>query len=81
MELGPDILEYIVDRSPLKQGRCTPGHHIPVVPPERMLKDLPDYTVLLAWNFADEILKQQREYINRGGKFILPLPDVKILSA
>lgn len=79
LELGPETLEYIVDRSPLKQGRYTPGQHIPIVPPERMLADLPDFTILLAWNFADEILEQQRKYIEQGGKFILPLPDVKIL--
>ena len=79
LDLGPEVLEYIVDRSPLKQGRYTPGHHIPVVPPERLLLDCPEYCLLLAWNFADEILAQQREYINRGGKFILPLPEVRIL--
>lgn len=79
LELGPEILEYIVDRSPLKQGRYTPGHHIPVVSPERLLLDRPDYCLLLAWNFADEVLEQQTEYRKRGGKFIIPVPDVKIM--
>ena len=77
--LGPDAIEYIADRSPLKQGRYTPGCHIPVVPPERLGVDPPDYLLLLAWNFADEILEQQAEYRRRGGKFILPIPEVTIL--
>ncbi len=55
------------DKSPLKQGLYTPGTHIPVVPPERLLEDQPDYVVLLAWNFADEILEQQAEYRRRAG--------------
>lgn len=80
LELGPDTVAYIVDRSPLKQGRYTPGLHIPVVPPDRLLADQPDYVLLLAWNFVDEILDQQAEYRRRGGKFIVPVPAVKILS-
>jgi len=79
LEIGPDLLEYIVDKSPLKQGRFTPGHHIPVVPTERLLKDQPDVVLLLAWNFTDEILAQQQEYRRRGGKFILPIPEVRIV--
>jgi len=78
--IGPEALEYIVDRSSLKQGRYTPGLHIPVVSCETMLQDMPDYLLLLAWNFADEILEQQMEFRRRGGKFILPLPEVKVLS-
>lgn len=77
--LGPDNLEYIADRSPLKQGRYTPGAHIPVVSPERLLADQPDYVVLLAWNFADEIMAQLAEYRRRGGRFILPIPEVTVL--
>jgi len=79
LELGPDRIEYIADKSPLKQGRVTPGSHIPIVPAERLIEDLPDYTLLLAWNFADEILQEQAEYRRRGGKFILPVPSTKIL--
>lgn len=80
LEIGPQLVEYIADRSSLKQGRFCPGVHIPVVPPERLLEDQPDYVVLLAWNFVDEILSQQEEYRRRGGKFIVPVPDVKIIS-
>ena len=77
--IGPDRIAYIADRSPLKQGRYTPGTHIPVVAPERILEDQPDYLLLLAWNFADEILDQQAEYRRRGGRFILPVPEVRIV--
>lgn len=80
LEIGPQLVEYIADRSPLKQGRFCPGVHIPVVSPDRLLKDQPDYVVLLAWNFVDEILSQQEEYRRRGGKFIVPVPDVKIIG-
>ena len=80
LEIGPDILAYIADRSTLKQGLYTPGRHIPVVSPERLLTDQPDYVLLLAWNFVDEILEQQQEYRRRGGKFIIPVPEVRIVS-
>jgi len=79
LELGPQEIDYIADRSALKQGRYTPGTHIPVVSPEHLLSDQPDYVLLLAWNFADEVLAQQAEYRRRGGKFILPVPDVQII--
>lgn len=79
LELGPDKIEYIVDRSPLKQGLYTPQSHIPVVSPERLLEDQPEYAMLLAWNFADEVLVQQAEYRRRGGRFIIPLPEVRVV--
>jgi SAM-dependent methyltransferase len=77
LELDPDTIEYIADRSSLKQGRFTPGTHIPVVPAERLLEDQPDYAVLLAWNFEDEILAQQAEYRRRGGRFLVPVPVLR----
>lgn len=79
MQLGPETISYIADRSPLKQGRLTPGAHIKIVAPEHLLEDRPDYVVLLAWNFIDEIVKQQEEYMQLGGKFIVPVPEVRIL--
>lgn len=78
-QIGTDRIEYIVDRSPHKQGRFVPGVHIPIVPVERLLEDRPDYVLLLAWNFADEILRQQAAYRERGGKFILFVPELKVL--
>lgn len=80
LELGPDAITYIADRSPLKQGRFTPNVHIPVVPPARLLEDQPDYVLLLAWNFADEILDQLADYRSRGGRFILPVPNVHVVE-
>ena len=80
LDIGPKLLPYIVDRSPLKQGLFTPGTHIPVVAPERLLADQPDYVLLLAWNFVDEIVEQQAEYRKRGGKFMVPVPEVRILE-
>lgn len=67
-------LRYLVDKSPYKQGRLTPGHHVSVLPPQQLLDDQPDVVLLLAWNFADEIVRQQAEYARRGGRFLLPLP-------
>lgn len=77
--VGPELIAYIADRSPLKQGRFTPGAHIPVVAPERLLDDQPDYVVLFAWNFADEIMAQQDAYRRRGGRFIIPIPEIAIV--
>ena len=77
--LGVEVLQYIVDRSPLKQGRYTPGLHIPVVSPDRLVVDRPDYVLLLAWNFVDEIIHQQTAYRMLGGKFIVPVPQIRII--
>ena len=77
--VSSDTLEFVADRSTYKQGRLTPGTHIQIVPPEELLKRKPEYTLLLTWNFADEILAQQQAYRNAGGKFIVPIPKVKIV--
>ncbi|MGH7718045.1 MAG: class I SAM-dependent methyltransferase [Gemmatimonadaceae bacterium] len=77
--IGGETLEFIVDRSTVKQGRYAPGTHLPIVPPERLLETMPTHVLLLTWNFADEILTQQAEYRRRGGRFIVPLPTPQIL--
>jgi hypothetical protein len=77
--IGRDLLEYTVDRSPFKQGLFTPGTRIPVFAPERVLYDQPPYLLLLAWNFADEVLRQQRQYRERGGWFIIPIPEPQVV--
>lgn len=79
LEVGVEYIPYIADLSTLKQGLYVPGVHIPIVPPERILQDQPDYVLILAWNFIDEIKRQLHEYQERGGKYILPLPHVTIL--
>jgi SAM-dependent methyltransferase len=78
--IGPDLLEFIADLNPMKQGKFTPGTHIPVYSPERIYETRPDYMVLLAWNFADEIMEQQAEFKEQGGKFIIPIPELKIIG-
>jgi SAM-dependent methyltransferase len=77
--LGRGTLDFVVDRSPHKQGRLTPGTHLPVLPPEELLARRPDYTLLLTWNFAEEILQQQQAYRDRGGKFVIPVPRVAVI--
>ena len=72
--IGPDLVDFVVDRNVHKQGKLTPGTHIPVRPPEALLEEQPDYVLMFTWNFRDEILRQQHEYVARGGKFIVPLP-------
>jgi hypothetical protein len=78
-QIGRETLDYVVDRSTVKQGRYTPGTHLPIYQPAKLLEDLPEYTLLLAWNLAAEILDQQAEYRRRGGKFIIPIPDVQVV--
>jgi SAM-dependent methyltransferase len=78
--IGRETLAFVVDRSPAKQGLRTPGSHLPVYAPEELLEEMPEYALLLTWNFADEILQQQSEYQRRGGQFILPIPEPRIVS-
>lgn len=81
-QLGLDgsLLDYVVDRNPLKQGRWVPGVRLPVVGPERLLSDPVDHLLILPWNLAPEIRAQQAAWERRGGRFILPLPDFEILE-
>jgi hypothetical protein len=76
--IGSDLLDFVVDRSTVKQGRYTPGTHLKIYHPDHLLAARPDYCLLLTWNFAEEILEQQAGYRQRGGKFIIPIPDVKV---
>jgi SAM-dependent methyltransferase len=74
-----DRLEYVVDRSPHKQGRRFPVGGIPIYAPDKLLADRPDYALMLTWNFADEILRQQSAYRDAGGKFIVPVPYPRVV--
>jgi len=77
--LGRPLLDFVVDRSTIKQGHYTPGTHLPIYPPGMLLQEKPDYVLLLTWNFADEILQQQDEYRKQGGRFIIPIPEVRVV--
>ena len=77
--IGRETLDYVVDRSTVKQGLYTPGTHLQIHSPEKLLSDMPDYVLLLTWNFADEILEQQEEYRLHGGRFIIPIPSVRVV--
>ncbi|WP_439621786.1 class I SAM-dependent methyltransferase [Gemmata sp.] len=72
--IGSETLDFVVDRSTAKQGKYTPGTGLRISAPDRLLDEMPEYTLLLTWNFADEILAQQAEYRSRGGRFIVPVP-------
>lgn len=78
--IGPDLLPYTVDRSPLKVGRLTPGMHIPVIAADELAARQPDRTLILAWNFAEEIQRQQATYRAQGGRFIVPIPEPRLLE-
>lgn len=77
--IGTDLIDFVVDRNTWKQGRYMPGVHVPIRPVEALLDEQPDYVLVLAWNFLDEILGQQQEYRLRGGQFIRPVPEPRIL--
>lgn len=77
--IGTDLIDFVVDRNPHKHGRYMPGQHIPIAPVSRIYEDRPDYLLLLAWNFKDEIMQQQEEYKKRGGAFIIPIPEPTIV--
>lgn len=76
--IGRDFIDFVVDRNVHKQGLYMPGRRIPIFRPEKLLEERPDYVLILAWNFAREIISQQDEYRAAGGKFIVPIPEWKV---
>lgn len=77
--IGPEMLDFVTEKSKLKIGLYTPGLHIPIVPDSELLEGQPDYALLLAWNFAEEIMDNLSEYRQKGGKFIIPIPEPHIV--
>ena len=73
-----DFLDYTVDRSPYKQGKFLPGTHIPIFHPDRIRETRPDYVLILPWNFKDEVMTQMAYISEWGGRFVVPIPEVRI---
>lgn len=80
LALNDRVIEYAVDRNIHKQGKIMPGVGVPIADPARLASDRPDYVVILPWNFRDEIIRQQQGYLQSGGRFVVPIPDLEIVG-
>ncbi|MBW3562896.1 MAG: class I SAM-dependent methyltransferase [Actinobacteria bacterium] len=78
--IGPERVDFVVDRNTHKHGLRMPGMHLPILPTDALLEHQPDHVLILAWNFADEIIAQQQEYLRRGGHFIVPVPRPEVIA-
>lgn len=80
-KIKSDTIKFIADDTPEKQNRFAPGSHIPIVKSNQITIQKPDYLLLLAWNFADELIKKTEDYKKNGGKYIIPIPDVRVITS
>jgi len=78
-KIDTELLDYLTEKNPLKIGKFSPGMHIPIHSDDILIEQIPDYALILAWNFADEIIKNNQEYRQKGGQFIIPIPEPKIV--
>jgi SAM-dependent methyltransferase len=78
-KIDNDLIDYATEKSTIKKGKYTPGMHLPIVGDEKLIEDKPDYGLILAWNFANEIMKNNQKFKQNGGKFIIPIPRPKII--
>ena len=78
--LGPEAIDFVVDRNTFKQGKWVPGVRLPILPPDAILERRPDFVLILPWNFKDEILAQQADYLRGGGRFIVPVPEPVVVG-
>ena len=77
--IGPELLDFVADKNVHKQGRYMPGQHVPIVAAEKIASEKPDYVLLLPWNLESEILAQEQAFRDQGGKFIIPVPEPRIV--
>jgi len=79
-QVDTGLIDFVADRNPHKQGLCMPGVRVPIVAPEAIRERRPDYLVVLAWNFADEIMRQEAWYAEEGGRFVIPVPEPRVVG-
>ena len=79
-KIGNETIDFIADSTKEKIGKFSPGMHIPIVPPNYLTDDNPDYALLFAYNYFDEVMEKEKDFIERGGRFIVPLPEPKIIE-
>ena len=78
-EIDSNLIDFITEKSNLKIGKYSPGAHIPIFSDDKLFEKKPDFVLLLAWNFADEIMENLSSFKSLGGKFIIPIPNPKII--